>query len=73
MKNILRDNKFVLKSLGDKVKISDDIKAEMTNLRSQVEDTLFEEHLNAENRDIEKYKKINGRVTLLKLPDDAEI
>jgi hypothetical protein len=73
MKNILRDNKFVLKSLGDKVKISDDIKAEMTNLRSQVEDTLFEEHLNAENRDIEKYKKINGRVSLLKLPDDAEI
>ena len=32
--NILRDEKFVLKSIGDKVKISDDIKAEMTDLRS---------------------------------------
>ena len=71
--NILRDNKFVLKSIGDKVKISDDIKAEMTDLRSQVEDTLFDEYLNAENRDIEKYKIINSRVNLLELPDDVEI
>jgi hypothetical protein len=52
----LRDNKFVLKSLGDKVEISDDIKAEMTDLISQVEDTLFEEYLHAENRDIENIK-----------------
>jgi hypothetical protein len=71
--NILRDNKFVLKSIGDKVKISDDIKAEMTDLRSQIEDTLFEEYLNAENRDIQKYKIINSRVNLLELPDDVEI
>jgi hypothetical protein len=28
----------------------------MTDLRSQVEDTLFEEYLNAENRDIENIK-----------------
>ena len=44
MKNILRDNKFVLKSIGDKVKISDDIKKELTDLRSQLEDTLFKEY-----------------------------
>ena len=70
---ILRYKKFVLKSIGDKVKISDDIKAAMTYLRSQVEDTLIEEYLNAEKRDIEKCKIINIRVNLSELPDDAEI
>ena len=40
----------------------------MTDLKSQVEDTLFEEYLNAENRDIDKYTKNNSRVNLLELP-----
>ena len=37
----------------------------MTDLRSQEEDSLFEEYLIAEIRDIEKYKKNNSRVNLL--------
>jgi len=45
----------------------------MTDLRSHVEYTLFEEYLNAKNRYIEQYKIINDRVSLLELPDDAEI
>jgi hypothetical protein len=53
--------------------VSEDIKAEMTDLRSQIGDTFIGEYLNADNRDIDKYKIINGSVNLIALPDDAEI
>jgi hypothetical protein len=41
--NILRENKFVLNSIVDKIKISEDIKAEMADLRSDINEALSEE------------------------------
>ena len=70
---ILKDNEFILDSKGHKLKIEQDLKAEMTDLRESIDNDLFDEFVEAENKGIEKYKIIVDRMTLLNLPEDKDI
>jgi len=55
------------------LKIEQDIKAEMTDLRESIDNDLFDEFVEAENKGIDKYKIIVDIMTLLNLPDDKDI
>ena len=71
--NILKENEFILDSKGKKAKIDEELKSEMTDLRADIDENLFKEFLNAENKELDKYKIIMDRIKLLELPEDIEI
>jgi hypothetical protein len=65
---ILKFNKFVLDVKGEKSKIDQELKAEMINLRAEVDENFFNDFLNSNNRNDEKYRVILDRIDLLNLP-----
>jgi len=65
---ILKQNKFILDSRGEKSKIEQDIKIEMTDLRTDIDDNFFNDFLTSDNRKDEKFKVILERIDLLNLP-----
>jgi hypothetical protein len=65
---ILKQNKFILDSKGEKSKIDPEIKIEMADLRTDIDDNFFNDFLNSSNRNDDKYKVILDRIELLNLP-----
>jgi len=72
--NILEQNKFILSEEGEKSFIDPEIKAEMTDLRTDVDNTLFDQFIKSNERSEEQFKIINERINLLNIPmEDDEI
>ena len=65
---ILKENKFILDSRGERTKINQDIKAEMSNLKIDIDDKTFQEFLLNRLEDKEEYKILKDRIDLLNLP-----
>ena len=71
---ILKQNKFILDSRGEKSKIDPEVKLEMTDLRTDIDDNFFNDFLTSDNRNDDKYKVILDRIELLNLPiNDDEV
>ena len=71
--NILSENKFILKARGKGSKIDKELRAEMADLRTDIDEEFFNAFMNDTNRMDDKYKILNERIELLGLPADDEI
>ena len=66
--------KFKLISLDDlPEKLDNTIKNDMKIKKLEINETLFNDFLETENKDIIKYEVLNERVSFLNLPDDKII
>ena len=66
--NILEQNEFILSEEGEKSFIDPEIKAEMIDMRTDIDNTLFEDFLKSNDRSDDKFKIINERISLLNIP-----
>jgi hypothetical protein len=72
--NILKTAKFKLISLDDlPEKIDNSIKNDMKIKKLEINETLFNDFIETENKDIIKYEVLNERLCFLNLPDDKII
>ena len=65
---ILKENKFILDSRGERTKINQEVKLEMTDIKTDIDDNIFNDFINAENRNDERFKIILDRIELLNIP-----
>ena len=71
--DILKDNEFILNCEEEKKFISAEDNKELDSFRNKINEHLYNEYINSENKDEAKYNDINKIVELLNLPKDKEI
>ena len=72
--NILKIAKFKLVSLDDiPDKLDNIVKHEMKTIKNEINEVLFNEFLESDNKDVLKYEVINKNISFLNLPNDNNI
>lgn len=66
-KNILRENGFLLSSEGERKCLSKDVTEKFTEIREDIEEKLFDEFLEANDKTVEKFKTIKERTDMLNI------
>ena len=69
-RNILKDNGFVLSTVGKQKQLSKDVLDQMKEITENIESSLFDEFLlNTKSDDI-KFKNLKERIEILSIPED---
>lgn len=71
--NILVENGFVLSEEGRPIKMDIQDRLELKTCTQEIQDQIFNEFLEAEDKTADKFKQIMKRAQLLKLPEDKSI
>ena len=69
-RNILKDNGFILSTVGKQKQLSKDVLDQMKEITENIESDLFDEFLTNTKSDDIKFKNLKERIEILSIPED---